>query len=303
MNDILRPPPLRPGDHVRVVSPSGPVNETLLDTGLAVLADWRLEVSLDESVYHRDGYLAGEDHVRAGAVNRALRDTSVDAIIFSRGGYGATRILDQIDWAALRDRPKWLCGFSDITAIHLAALRHAGVQTLHGPVVKSFGLQESDLPEMHQWLFGGPIEPQHGTGARRGIASGRAIGGNLSLVVAMLDADDLPTFDDAILFVEDVGEADYRLDRLFTSLRTSRRCRRIGGLVTGQFVDCSGAYVEDKQIPSFVRGLATQVGDALDIPVITDAAFGHGARNAPFGHGDIVTIDGDGGTIRFGGSS
>lgn len=292
----VRPPPLVAGSHIRILSPSGPVTEELVRPGVDVLRDWDLRVTIDERAFHRDRYLAGTDDRRAAALNDAIGDPDVDAVIFSRGGYGAMRILDAINWRALADKPKLLCGFSDVTALHLAALHHANIATLHGPVLKSFGLQNIDLGRLKQALFGSAESSAFDVEVVRpsddsGDVTGPAIGGNLSLVAAMLASSHMPRLDGAILFLEDVGEDDYRLDRLFTALRLSPALSGIAAVVLGDFLDCGGVYLEQREIPKFVRGLGRELGDALDIPILAGFPMGHGARNVPLLHGVDATID------------
>jgi muramoyltetrapeptide carboxypeptidase len=278
------------------------VTDAIVRPGAAILEEWGFRVSLDDRIYHRtdDGYLAGEDHHRAAALNDALRDDDVDAIVFSRGGYGAMRILDAIDWPALRRNPRPLCGFSDITALHLAALRHAGVATLHGPVVKSFESQASALESLRATLTAAPTDAVFPVEAvRSGNVAGPAIGGNLSLLVAMLGSEHLPSLDGAVLFLEDVGESDYRLDRLFTALRLSTAARHVAAVVLGDFVDCHGTYVDESRADDFVRRLGRELGETLDAPVVSGFPFGHGERNRPFWQGLRVAVDTDAGTVTF----
>lgn len=299
---IRRPPPLAPGQQIRILSPSGPVTDAIVEPGAATLEEWGFRVTLDDRVYDRSthGYLAGDDARRVAALNDALLDDEVDAIVFSRGGYGAMRILDAVEWTALRRRPRLLCGFSDITALHLAALRHAGVATLHGHVVKSFASQASDLEALRAALTGSRTDLTFDVdGVRDGEAVGPAIGGNLSLIVAMLASDHIPSLDGAILFLEDVGESDYRLDRLFTALRISPVARHVAGIVLGEFVDCHGTYVAEEDATKFVRRLGRELGDALDVPVVAGFPFGHGSRNVPFAHGLEARIDAAAGIVQL----
>ena len=297
---LRRPPPLATGSHVRVLSPSGPVTPEIVSYGAGILESWGLRVTFDERAFERHRYLAGDDAARAAALNDALRDDDVDAIVFSRGGYGAMRILDRIDWAALRDRPRPLVGFSDITAIHLAALRHANVATLHAPVVKSFSSQEADIESLRRALFGEPREieiPVQGLAAGR--ARGPMVGGNLSLVVAMLASRHLPDLEGAVLFVEDVTEEDYRLDRLFTALHASHSFEKLAALVVGEFHECGGTYVTEHEIRGFVEELTAELGTRAGIPVVSGFPSGHGSRNLPFAHGATVEVDAERGVVTL----
>ena len=296
----LHPRPLAPGARVRVLSPSGPVTPALLEPGLQILRDWGLDVAVDERAYARHRYLAGADDIRVDALNDALRDPRVDGIIFSRGGYGAMRILSQIDWDALATRPIPIVGFSDITAFHLAALQRADVVTLHGPVGKSFTRQEADLPALRAALFGAPRETRFAVrGLHPGAARGPLVGGNLSLVASIASSAFAPPLHGALLFLEDITEEDYRLDRLFTALRLAPALRDIAGIVLGDFVGCAGVHVGEDEIDAFIDALGAELGHALRVPVVAGFPAGHGPRNVAFAHGAAAAIDADNGSLTL----
>lgn len=294
---FLKPRRLEPGDHVRIVSPSGPVTEQLLADAIEQLEHWDLRVSLDESALARTRYLAGTDEVRRSAVQSAIDDDDVDAILFSRGGYGAMRIVTDLDFSRLRDNPRIMSGFSDITALHLAAQR-AGLATLHGHVAKSFSSQPEDLELFRATLFGerGELCIPVVT-IRAGQAMGPIIGGNLSLVAAMAAARQLPPLRSALLFLEDVTEEDYRLDRLFTSLRLNPAFSDVAGVILGDFDSCAGAYVCEEEMPAFLTELGAELGEAWDVPVVMNFPAGHAARNVPLALGVVATLDADRGVV------
>lgn len=297
--NFLRPRRLVRGSHVRILSPSGPVRDDLLDAARTTLSDWGLTVSLDDATFARSRYLAGSDDLRRAALQRALAAPDVDAVLFSRGGYGAMRILDGLDWAPLQRDPRLLCGFSDITAIHLAAQAH-GLATLHGHVAKSFATQADDLEVLRATLFGerGPVALDV-TPIAPGTATGPVLGGNLSLVAAMAASHLAPRFDGAILFLEDVTEEDYRLDRLFTSLRLSPAFRGVAGVILGEFDQCAGTYVTTEEMPAFLAGLGGELAEAWGVPVVAGFPAGHAGRNFPLPFGIPATVDGTAGQVRL----
>jgi muramoyltetrapeptide carboxypeptidase len=176
-----------------------------------------------------------------------------------------------------------------------------GLPTLHGPVLKSFAKQAQDLEALKAELFGECAIPSERdcTPVRGGCAQGVMIGGNLSVVHALLDSPFCPSLEDKILFLEEVTEADYRLDRLFTSLRLSRRTHGLSGLVLGGFESCSGVYVSEEEVPGLVRDLGKEFGEAVDCPVVMDYPSGHGLRNVTIPMGVRVEIDGDLGRVRY----
>ena len=300
----VHPPALRPGDRVHVVSPAGPVVPEILQPGIDRLQSWDLDVVVADEVYARRppyDYLAGDDDTRLRAFRDAWSDPQCRAILCSRGGYGTMRLLPHFDLAKLRKSPRLLVGFSDITALHLYFAGVGAMPTIHGPVVKSLRRDSSDATRsadrLRRALFATSAAPQPWTGmktVRGGRATGRVLGGNLSLVVAMLGTPYCPSLDGAILVVEDIGEDDYRVDRLFTALRLANSAA-LAGLVLGDFTDCDGVYVDGDEVGAFIEHLAAQ----FDCPVVTGAPVGHEDTNFPFPVGVNAELDADCGTLTF----
>jgi muramoyltetrapeptide carboxypeptidase len=303
--ELIHPPALEQGDTIAVVSPAGPVPPELLEGGVATLESWGLSVRLHDTAFARReqaGYVAGDDHVRLDSLHEVLADPEVKAIIFSRGGYGTMRLLPDLDLTAFRAHPKLLVGFSDITALHLYVAASARVATLHGPVVKSFRLHDDDphqtLDQLRNALFGLRADKPSVEGLGTvvpGVARGPVLGGNLSIVASALSSPFCPDLDGAILVLEDVGEEDYRLDRLFTTLRLSTKAARPAGIVLGDFTGCEGAYVDQDAIAGFVAGLAAEFG----CPVVDGFPCGHASRNIPVPFGVDATLDAERGTLIF----
>ncbi len=304
---IQRPKALQAGDRVHVLSPAGPVTPDLMAPGLQRLRDWGLEVHVDPDLYRRRppyDYLAGDDALRLRALQQALDDPECSAIICSRGGYGSMRLLTSLDTSAFADSPPLLVGFSDITALHLFMASRARVASLHGPVIKSFRLHDDDphhsLAHLRQALFGDGPRPEPFCNMRTiasGQATGPVFGGTLSLLTALLGTPFCPDLHGAILVLEEIGEADYRVDRLLTSLRLAVEARghRLGGLVFGRFIDCDGVYVAPDGIDDFLAHLARE----FDCPVAGGAPVGHGMTNRCFPIGLPATLDADAGTLAF----
>jgi muramoyltetrapeptide carboxypeptidase len=282
---------------VTIVSPAGPVTPELLEPGLELLEDWELDVVLDDDLYerHPPGYLAGDDPTRLDALQRALDHPDHGAVVFSRGGYGTMRLLEGLEFQGLRRHPKWLVGFSDLTALHLYVAGVEGMATLHAPVVKSLRLHDdgdASQRALRAALFGERADERVVEGLetiRRGTARGPLLGGNLTLLVNMLSTPFCPDLEGTILIVEDVGEEDYRLDRLWTALRLSERTDGLAGLVLGNFDDCGGTYLDDDEMPDFVRRLALE----FDCPVAAGLPIGHGAENIALPMGRIARLEAD----------
>lgn len=303
-DDLIRPPPLSPGDPIHIVSPAGPVTEANLDAGLALLRRWGLEPIVTDAVYARRppyDYLAGDDEARHQAFLAAWNDPKSKAIMCSRGGYGTMRLLKRLPLKELVARPKLLIGFSDITALHLYLAGVGGLATLHGPVVKSLPLYDDDphhtAEHLRQALFGSTPKPEPWTGlrcVRPGLARGPVIGGNLSLICALIGSPFCPPLEGAILIIEDIGEVDYRLDRLLMTLRLATS-ENLGGLVLGEFSDCHGVYVAKEVLDEFIFSL----GEQFCCPVVMDAPVGHGRTNRPFPLGVEATLNAHEGRLSF----
>lgn len=301
---MLTPKPLVEGDQVAILSPSGPVLPEHLELGIKTLERWGLKPTVLPHAFarHPRGYLAGSDTQRLEALKAALTDPSYRAVIFSRGGYGMMRLLPQLDPRWLRDDPKPLVGFSDITALHLWAAACAGVTTLHGPVIKSFALHASEdasqtLERLRGALFGLPYDAtiKQLTCITPGKARGRLLGGNLSLIASMLGSPYCPDLEGALLFLEDVGEPDYRLDRLLMSVRLHLGTRKLAGLLLGDFTDCAGVYVEQPQLDEFLAELAREFG----VPAIQGLPVGHARQNVPLPFGVEAHLDATAGRLSW----
>ena len=278
------PRPLVPGDLVAVVAPSGPVAADRLARGVALVESWGLRVRSSPrvlSTYEPLTYLAADDHARADDFAAAWTDPTVAAVWAARGGYGAQRMVDLVDWPALRAAgPKHFVGFSDITALHSRLGRDLDQVTVHGPVLGSAGQLDdagsvAALRTMIMERPGSGTVLVEGRSAVSGVGHGRLVGGNLSLIAADVGVEPAPEVS-AIAVFEDIGEDGYRIDRMLTQLLRSRWFDQVTGVVVGEFSPVAGAS------PSSSGLAATVIADrlaGLGIPVITDVAVGHGPRN------------------------
>lgn len=297
---MIAPPPLRPGDRIAVVAPSSGFDVPRFEAGLAFLRG-RYEVLVRDDVLARAGFLAGDDARRSAELSAALTGPDVRAVVAARGGYGATRIVHHLDFEALTRAPRWIVGFSDVTALHVEATR-VGVQSLHAPMVCSLG--DGDPAVRDAWvaaLEGRPrpawtglsVLPTRATGLR---AEGPAFGGNLALLEACAAAGRLQPPPSAVWFVEDCTERPYRVDRMLTALLVGGHLAQAAAVVVGGFTDCNpgadGVTVEQV----VAERLAT-----LGVPVVTGAPFGHGADNRPWIVGAPCRVEatGDGARVLF----
>ncbi|MQA25030.1 MAG: LD-carboxypeptidase [Micromonosporaceae bacterium] len=299
--DVLRPPKLRPGDKVRLVSPAGPPGADAVARGVELLESWGLVVEYAEHALTRYGYLAAPDADRLADLNAAFADPTVRGVLCTRGGYGAQRIIDGIDKGAVRKDPKVLLGFSDITAVQMWLWRNTGLATLHGPMIawsdsrtgpeSAEALRRSLMTTDQIVLHRDPDEPG-GSVLVPGQASGVMLGGNVSLLSQAVGARDFPDLHGAILLLEDVGEAPYRLDRMITQLRRSGVLEGLAGIALGQFVDCEGApdtWTVDEMLHDRLADLGA--------PVLSGLPIGHGSGQLTIPFGVRATIDTRTGTL------
>jgi muramoyltetrapeptide carboxypeptidase len=282
MPKLLKPPRLRSGDLISVVTPASPMKHDRLENGIRYLENLGYRVKLGKHVYKETGYLAGGDAERADDLNKMFRDPKVKAIFCARGGYGTPRLLPRLDYRAIKANPKIFVGYSDITSIQLAMLRHAGLVTFSGPMVAAEMAKGLDpFTEENFWRilthpepFGDLARPGDGRYEviSRGRASGSLLGGCLSLVASLVGSPHFPDVKGSIFFVEETGEAPYRIDRFLTQMREAGIFKRINGFVLGQMTDC----VPTDDAPSqTIDDLMRDFIKPLKIPALAGLDYGH----------------------------
>ncbi len=273
--DRLRPV-LPAGGTIAIVAPAGGVpSPDWMNEAIRYFAGRGHEARLVPGFGRSDRYLADGDAERAAALVTAFADPSIAAVLALRGGYGSARILDRLDWPRMAATPKPLLGFSDITALNLALLRRTGMVSFTGLNCVP-DLKDGVLPALNErtlWLalrgeelrFGG-LEVQ-----RPGHASGPLIGGCLSILTSLLGTDYLPDLTGAILFIEDVNEEPYRVDRMVNQLRLAGVFRRVAGVALGSFVHCEPKNPEDGPVDRVLE----EVAGMVDGPVVSGLPYGH----------------------------
>ncbi|NYG54874.1 DUF4031 domain-containing protein [Nocardioides perillae] len=290
---LLAPPPLRPGARVAVVAPSGPVDPARLAAGVALLRDWGLVV--DEPVLPPPGeqpWLASTDAERAADLERAWLDEGVDAVWCARGGSGAHRVVDLLDWTALLEvRPPLLVGFSDTTALHEAVASRLGLVTVHGPVVAMLpDLDPAALAATRALVLEGRVDDLLGAPLLPGRAEGPLVGGNLTVLAAGAGTPTSRPARGCVAVLEDVAEPAYRLDRALTQLLRAGWFDGVHGVACGAFTDCGD--------PAVVRSLLRARLAPLGVPVVVDLPVGHQPANRPLPLGARAALDGDAGVLR-----
>ena len=275
-----RPPPLRPGDTIAIVAPASAADPRKLARGTARLEAMGYRVQPAAVVPTVAGRFAGSDAVRARSFRKALADDRVRAIFFARGGFGAARILPLVERDLRRARPKILVGYSDATAILAFASGRLGWTTFHGPMVASDfpEIGARDLRAFARTLAGDPIPPfPLARTYRRGVAEGILVGGCLSILVSLLGTPYFPKLDGSILFLEDVNEEPYQLDRMLTQLRLAGALARVRGVVFAVMARCGR--------PRDMHAVLAERTADLGIPVAYGVRSGHGRgkRTLPLG--------------------
>jgi len=283
---VIRPPKLIRGNRIALIAPAGPLLERDdLTRAEALCSALGYDPVLGKSAYSRHGYLAGTDAERLSDLNSALADPSIDAVWCIRGGYGSIRLLDGVDYQAIANRPKALIGFSDITALLNAVTRFTGVVTFHGPVARA------SMPAFNRLHFERVLSRQEPAGRlgripepadilvprqnrivtlRAGVAEGKLAGGNLTLLQCLIGTPYFPDLAGAILFLEDVGEDLYRVDRMLAHLRLIGAFRNLAGVLIGRFTELErsgrdGALGFDEVLASYFAPLGIPV--AYGFPV------------------------------------
>lgn len=292
--------PLRAGDAIGIAAMASAPGAAALAGGVSYLESAGFRVLVAAPKAGRGEYTAGDDEARAAAVHE-LVDRGVGAIIAARGGYGVTRLLPRLDWERLARWAGWIVGFSDVTGMHAALDARFPAASLHGPLAVTLRRHPRSAGLLIDWLAGkaprrlftfGP-----GRVVRPGRARGVAVGGNLSLLASLVGTPWEPRYDDAVLFLEDVNEAGYSLDRLLTQLRLSSRLARVRAVVAGRMARCG--LGEPGWRERWRRLLAESAPGAAAI--VEGLPFGHGLANVPFPLGVEVEVDTVRGTVSWGG--
>lgn len=297
---MRRPPVLRAGDVVMLVSPSGPTRPERVERGVALLTSWGLRVVEAPHVYARAGYLAGTDDERRADLNLALADPAVRAVLCTRGGYGTQRIVDGLDLAAVRHDPKVVLGFSDITALQLTLWRGARLATVHGPGAAWVDARtgEASAESLRRALMTTdpvvvPARPEEETAPLRfgARATGTLLGGNLSLLAATIGTVDLPDLRGAILLLEEIAEPPYKVDRMLLHLRRAGALDGIAGVAVGQFTECADGW------PTSIVDVLVDHLRPLGVPVLGGLPIGHGGDQLTVPVGVPATVDVAAGTL------
>jgi muramoyltetrapeptide carboxypeptidase len=309
---LLKPERLCFGDTVGVIAPSSPPSDPkAVGRAAEALERFGFVPKLAENIRDRHGFLAGGDRERAADLMQMFTDKTVKAIICLRGGYGSARLLSLLDYRTIRRHAKIFSGFSDITSLHCAFAKKVNMISLHAPMLNG-GLQSKDLKEFTRASFFRTVMEAKPPGSivsdydkksistvRCGVAEGRLTGGNLSVLCAAIATPFEPSFKGKILFIEDVNEQPYRLDRMLTQLLNSGLLRHVAGVAVGVNRDCEDDG-KDKVIDEYRQSSADVMAErlqSLGVPVVVGLPFGHVEFNATIPVGAHARLDADNGDL------
>ena len=277
----MTPQSLQPNDRICIISPSGSINPEYIEGAINAFTGWGLRVSEGEYARSEYGRFGGTTEQRASDLQQALDDPDIKAVLCSRGGYGVAQIIDRIDFTEFIKHPKWLIGYSDISILH-NAINNLGIESIHGVMAKQLAESPEDSEQIQglkDILFGKrpvytlPGEPNN----RTGKANGKLIGGNLSVFMGLRGSNYDFNYNNAILFIEDIGEIPYKIDRMMQNLRFSGALEQLSGLIVGQFSECD----EDPLMMQSVHEIIQDAVQKYDYPVCFNFPAGHIDNNLP----------------------
>lgn len=287
--NIVKPKMLQKGDCIGIIAPCGCFHdENRLKKGIAFLENEGFRVKVSEEIFAQKRYLAGDDDIRVAEIEKFFADDEVDGIICARGGFGAIRIVDKIDYEIIKSNPKVFCGFSDVTALSAMFLKRAGLVTYSAPMINGdFGNDISDytFQNFKNALMCDDVLEFEGNVLKEGCAQGISFGGNLATITSLCGVDFLPE-NDFILFVEDLNEPAYKIDRMLTQLSNIEAfCEHIKGVVFGEFSDVDNydylqeiksEFAQQHNIPALDGLKITHSKDKITVPIGESAKIENG---------------------------
>ena len=276
--ELIQPPFLQKGDTVLILATAGIISDsTIIDNGIELLKSWGLQVKLGKNLYESNGHFAGTDKQRLEDFQNAIDDDNIKAVWCARGGYGTVRIIDVIDFTSFKKKPKWIIGFSDVTVLH-NEIHNLGIETIHAMMPSTLKLdneeQKKAQKSLKKALFGKKLKYRVSESDynREGEAQGQLVGGNLSILYSLLGSRSSIKTDGKILFIEDVGEYEYHIDRMLLNLKRNGYFENCKGLIVGGITD---VRENDVTFGKRVEEIILDAVKAYNFPVSFDFPAGH----------------------------
>ena len=299
---IRQPRPLKPNDKIAIVAPGKKIPETGIEKALDIFEQWGLRVVLGQNLFAAHHQFAGTDKQRTADFQKMADDESIKAIFCVRGGYGTTRIMDDIDFSGLMKNPKWVIGFSDITAL-LSHLHNLSIESIHGIMPTLFGKRgtKQAVESLRKIVFGESIEyiVKPNVLNVKGKGKGRLVGGNLSLLCHLIGTDSDVDTRGKLLFIEDVDEYLYRLDRMMVQMKRAGKLENLTGLIIGHFSDSN----DDKTVPFGKNAyeIISEHTEEFSYPICFGFPVGHEPNNfaLPVSRKATLVVDKFGGVLSF----
>ena len=286
---IRRPARLKPGARIGIIAPAGPFDDETFGRGTRILEKMGFEVFIPPQLLDARGYLAASDQHRAQLVNQLFADKSTDAVICARGGYGSIRILPLLDYEIMADNPKVFIGFSDISVLLNVFTDRCGLATFHGPVVTSLADSNAETRKSLMQAVSSDARLEfrapEGTTVKAGSATGAVCGGNLTTICHLVGTPYAPAFVNKILFLEDRGEAPYRVDRMLVHMKLAGCFENLAGIVLGSFENCGSM--------ESVLNIVSEIFAPYAFPILAGLEAGHGQNNLTIPLGVEATLDAD----------
>ena len=290
-----KPPILQPGDTIGIAAPASPFDRKAFDLGVGLLESIGFQIRVPERVFKKEGYHAGSDDERAKLFMDLFHDDTIKAVFCARGGFGALKILPLLDFSAIRQHPKVLLGFSDITTLLVAIYQSCNMVVFHGPLVTSLpkGSDRTVAALTNAVSSSQPLvlTSPKSTVLNPGKASGIVMGGNLTTLVHLIGTPFEPRFEGCLLFLEERGEAPYRIDRMLTQLSLGGYLEGLSGIVLGSFENCGAE--ED------VNHIVKKAFKDSSIPILAGFDMGHGTENITLPVGLEAELDTEDESLRF----
>ena len=305
MDKLINPKNLKIGDTISIIAPSGILKDydEYMDKSISLMESWGLNVVLGSNIYDSYGHFSSTDANREKDFQNAIDDNKIKAIWCARGGYGTMRIIDKINYDNLLKHPKWVIGYSDITAIH-NDIHNLGVESLHGIMCKSLediSVDDDSIKKLKDIIFGtGELHYVIESNKYNitGEASGKLVGGNLTLLQSLLQSKSSIDTTNKIIFIEEVGEYLYHIDRMLHSLKRADYFSKCSGLIVGDFTDVKK---NETKFGKNLYQIINEIVEEYDFPVIYGFPAGHGEKNLPliFGRNVEINVSKNKSEIRF----